>query len=54
MGSVFMMVLDEFTYSFSRLEGQWGVFPGNFTHTSGPSLGVSGPSFLRVVSLRGR
>ena len=24
MGSVFMMVLDEFTYSFSRLEGQWG------------------------------
>ena len=29
-----------------------GGVPGSFTHTSGPSLGVSGPSFLHVVSLR--
>lgn len=49
---MFIMVLDEFTYSFSWLEGQWGVVPGSFTHTSGPSLGVSGLSFLHVVSLR--
>ena len=52
MGSMFIMVLDEFMYSFSWLEGQWGVVPGSFTHTSGPSLEVSGPSFLHVVSLR--